>query len=439
MPTASPSSLTYLKLRDALTHHKGIRQAAALAKYLRGRAAGSPVMELEAFQMAEGNPAQQVTFPRPDLLSKVAHPEGLLGGKGYERIAEISRSHPGLTRSLILKAPGPNGEKGVLYLAFEYNLHRLAAGVRDFGAFQDQYELIVGTSWSPTNYTFLLTMAGMAKDVIWIQPCNYGEAGKLNALHPRLRCLDSMPCDWINPAFYEAKPYAEREFDFVMVANWAPFKRHFEFFNALSRMPRHLKVALIGQKEQGYTADYIRSVAARLGVKQELSFYESIPITEVTKIQCNSKAAVILSRREGCCVAAVEALFAGAPLGLREDAHVGPVAYLNEQTGRKLSASRPMHRELMDLLEAAPSLAPRKWAEENVSCHRTLAKLNDSLRTHARESGRPWTQDLVPMCWRPYPMYLHSEHRETLRSLYAELHRQHPQVFPDNLAEVSHN
>jgi len=345
----------------------------------------------------------------------------------YRKILE---SDPQLTRSILLKAPGLNGEKGVLLLYFEYNWIRLICGLSDseFDWFNHHFDVILSTSWSPTDYAALALFLGKTTGAVFVQPCNHAEREKLEGLHPRIVALDSMPCDWINPAFYTKKDQ-ERPIDFLMVANWGGFKRHIDFFEALRYLPKKLRVVLVGQKEAGRDSEYIINLAKRLGVPQALEVHQSIPIEKVSELQEEAKVSLIFSRREGCCVAAVESLFAGCALGMRSDAHVGPLDYINEKTGLRL---RPGHiaEDLRRLLEISGSFDPSSWAAGEVSCHITHQKLNQSMEEAAQVGGRPWTRDLVLPQWRPYPQYVNMEDAEEMRPAYEELHERSPRVFP---------
>jgi glycosyltransferase involved in cell wall biosynthesis len=321
---------------------------------------------------------------------------------------------------------------------FEYNWARLLLGIPepDFRWMDENFDLVLSTSWSPTDYAVLGLVAARVSGPMFVQPCNYEEIPKIEAFHPRLHCISSLPCDWINPAFYRPKPYAERTTDIVMVANWGDFKRHWELFHALSKLPRQLKIVLIGQPEGGRDHAFIRRQARDFGVPQELEFHESISIDQVAAHQCNAKVSLILTRREGCCVAAVESLFAGCALAMRQDAHVGPRAYINENTGRLLRPGR-IAEDLAALLRDAAGFQSREWAMENRSCHQTHAKLNAILRTHALQRGLPWTRDLVLPHWRPYPTFVHASDQQSMRPVYEELHARYPQVFSQDLWQDS--
>ena len=149
-----------------------------------------------------------------------------------------------------------------------------------------------------------------------------------------------------------------------------------------------------------------------------------------------AKVSLIFTRREGCCVAAVESLFAGCALGMREDAHVGPLEYIHAQTGLRL---RPGHlsEDLMRLLELSATLSPSEWAADHISCHRTHAKINARLNASCLDRGLPWTKDLALPHWRPYPKLAREPEAAELHSCYQMLHQKIPRVFGPNLAETS--
>ena len=423
-----------LRLADSLRHSPWIRAGFTLGRLAGSLLPGCQAGAISAYEKAEHRYLCRLCRPLLPAARRQIDP----ASDRFSRFHSIRSSRPQLTRSILLKAPGPDGSKGVLALYFEYNLFRLLEGVDDLASFQRDFDLVLCASWSPTDFSLLTHALNRLSGPLFVQPANYSDVEKIEAFDPRLRCVPGLACDWVNPDLFSPIPHARREYDLVMVANWAPFKRHFEFFHALSKMPRSLRVILVGQDEGGYTAATIRKLAADFGVPQHLTIAESISISEVRKIQSNSKAAVILSRREGGCVAAVEALFADTPLAMREDAHVGSLAHVNALTGMKLSASRPLDRQLTTLLESSASIRPRQWAMENISCQVTLRKIESFLRMEALAAGRPWTSSLTPVCWAPYPTYLNVADREAMRPVYDRLHARYPGVFAKDLPDTSH-
>lgn len=440
-----------IPLEDALRYSPLVHRAAARLLALKASfksARSAPAARLQAltqaYQAAWDGPllswirkllAPAMPPAQPSLYGEEPWSRLKVGWSRYQRPGEPTR----ITRSVILKAPDERtGERGVLLMTFEYNWLRLLSGV-DMRDFAQRFNLVFSTSWSPTDYNILSLALEKIPDSepVFVQACNYSEISKLNAFHPRIRSLGTLPCDWLNPAFYEPLPTGERPYDILMLSNWAPFKRHWQFFQALAHMRKDLRIALIGQKESGYTQEDIRKLARSFGAKQDFTIFESIPPDEVTRLQCSARTSVIFSRREGCCVAAVESLMAGSPLALLHDAHVGPRAYINEKTGVLLRPGQ-IAEQLSRFVEEAGNYTPREWATEKISCHSSIHQLNGLLRTAAQEAGRPWTHDLLMPCWRPHPTIMHNPAHGVLRPVYTELHRRYPDVFAPDLMEISH-
>lgn len=435
----SVRSRLLMPLKDGFRHSRAARAVAAWLEIERARLASDPVRQAaclaRAMDLAEepgveaaacGALQKHPGIENADVWRKVV--------RDLPRYRTMLRDEPALTRSIVLKAPGADGEKGVLLMTFEYNWARLLLGLtpEEFRRLDERYDFVLSASWSPTDYAVLALAVSQVRGTVFVQSCNYDEVAKIERFHPRLKCLPTLPCDWINPVLYQPKPFAERTTDIVMVANWGEFKRHWDLFRALADLPADLTVVLIGQREANRGKEFIRALARDLGAPQALEIHESIPISEVAVHQCNAKVSVIMSRREGCCVAAVESLFAGCALAMRSDAHVGPLAYINEQTGARL---RPGHLadDLRHLLASASSLRPREWAVENLSCHASHQKVNAQLREHAIREGRPWTRDIALPQWRPHPTFANRGEQESMRPAYDDLHRLAPKVFAADL------
>jgi glycosyltransferase involved in cell wall biosynthesis len=247
--------------------------------------------------------------------------------RSHHHYGPLCHSQPSLSRSIVLKAPKSPEEKGILLLTFEYNWVRLLlnASNEQIRWLNENYYMVLSSSSSPTNYGALAFALARLTGTLFVQLCNLDEADRIRRFDPRLRPLPMMPCDWLNPDFYHPKPMPERSRDLLMVSFFAPVKRHWEFFALLAKLPEDLRVTLVGQTDGVRNKEDMIRIARHMGVKQDLEIHQSIPIERVTEIQCDSKVSVIMSRREGCCVAAVESLFAGSALAMRADAHIGPL------------------------------------------------------------------------------------------------------------------
>lgn len=333
--------------------------------------------------------------------------------------ADFDLASPELTSSLVLKAPGPGGEKGVLYVAFEYNLMRLVVHC-DIRGLLEEYLVICASSWSPTDFAMMASFSGLSDDPLFVGISNAADIDAYRIASPVVQPLPLLASDWIDPRYYSPRPHAQREIDFLMVANFSRFKRHWLLFQAMPRMSPNLRVAILGMATPDRTADSLRAEARSFGVQQDLEIRTNVSIDEVANYQANARVSLMLSRREGSCVATAESLFADSPVAMMRDAHIGSKAYINDATGVLLH-NRDLPRQLESVLERSVNFRARAWADENITAHRSSARLNQIFKEHAARTGRPWTQDLAPMCWRYVPSYLRPEDSARLKPAVDEL------------------
>jgi glycosyltransferase involved in cell wall biosynthesis len=339
-----------------------------------------------------------------------------------------------LTKSLILKAPGPDGEKGVLYVSFEYNWLRLLQ-YSDLRRLLEEYFLVGASSWSPPDFPAHWALAHVGPDPIFMQISNPTDSELYGRFQHNIRPIPIMASDWINPDFYDPKPRDQREIDILMVAGWSHVKRHWLLFRTLRKMRRNLRVVLVGQNADGRTADDVLREAKAFGVADRIQIIRDANIHDVTRHQCNSKTSIILSTREGSCVVVAESLFADTPVAMMHNAHVGSRAYINEQTGVLLRPDT-MHTQLGEMLERSASFSPHRWAMGNISSTKTTEKLNAILRKYSQERRLPWTRDIVPMCWRPDPIYLRDTDKELFQGAYAALQEHYRVVIAGHEAHL---
>jgi glycosyltransferase involved in cell wall biosynthesis len=426
------------RFHDWLYYSRLPREASGLLHFLRGVVTRDTANKLEraidGYRFSSIPPLKKYALRK--IRSHIPDPIWREQKVGWSRYAE-QLEDPALTRTVVLKAPGENGEKGAMLLTFEYNWLRLLSAVPDLQKLEEKYDIIFSTSSSPTNYQILALAASSLRGTVFVQSCNYSESADIEALHPRVKCLPMLPCDWIQPGLAKPKPFAERDVDLLMVANWDLFKRQWQFFEALKSLPKNLRIVMIGQPAGRYDIDFARHTSKLFGARQEIEFYQSLTIDEVADYQSRSKVSAIFSRREGCCVAITESLMADTPVAMLSDAHVGPRAYINSQTGVLLKRRRRLGAQLQAFLESAESFQPRAWAEANIAAPISTEKLNRVLRENAEAEQRPWTTDLMEPCWRAHPTLKYNPEMNRLRPTYAALHEEYPQLFPADLIETS--
>jgi len=342
------------------------------------------------------------------------------------------RKQPALTTSLLLKEPGPDGEKGVIYSSFEFNWMKLVVN-HDVRKLLKNYYLVGASSWSPSDHAVLANLCGLSDDPIFIGISNLTDMQQYRMFSPWIEPLPLMATDWIDPSAFDPLPHSERTIDILMVAHTCYWKRHWLLFNALKTMRKDLNVVLIGRTGVRGKAD-ILSEARAFGVKQEITFLNNLEIDEVMRYQCNSKISLALSKREGSCVAITESLFADTPVGVMQDAHIGAKAHINEHTGKILVPGR-MSYTLERMLETSSEFSAREWAKNNISARASSQKLNDLLKKQNLKNGSPWTKDITPMCWRYVPRYLDSRDGERMESGREVLRREYGIEFEDFVSE----
>jgi hypothetical protein len=321
-------------------------------------------------------------------------------------------------RAAVLKAPAGPREKGVLFVAFEEEWIRLIR-YGDLRAFAERWLLVISPTWSPPHCLGTTLFAHVYPGPLFSLISNSRDLEVLPRLAPNYVAVPLFASSWVNPEFYRPLPRDRRDVDLVMLANFGKYKRHIALFRALRKMPAGYRVLLMGQDQDERTAETLREEAGCYGVPQELEIRTNASDDEVARGLCRARVSLILSRREGSCVAVDESLFADTPVGLLRGAEVGSRAFVNDQTGRFLD-ERHLASELAAFVEESGRYAPRRWAQANVSCHESSRVLNDVLRTHQLANGQEWTQDLAPLCWRPNPLLVRPEDRRRLLPARAE-------------------
>jgi glycosyltransferase involved in cell wall biosynthesis len=313
---------------------------------------------------------------------------------------------PRISKAAIIKPWVSPREKGVVFVSFEDQWARLLCA-RDLEAFARRYDLVVAPTWCPphslVNVAFPAAYPGDAP--IFTLISNVKDLEIFPRLSPRYAVVPLFASSWVNPDFYAPRPRDQRDIDIVMIANFGKYKRHHALFRALAHMPKTVRVMLIGQPQDGRNGDSILAEAALFGVADRVTAKSSVTNEFLADAFCRAKISLIMSRREGSCVAVTESMFADTPVGLLHDAEVGSKAFINDATGRLLDERR-LAKDLAAFLDAAPTYSPRQWAVENISCRQSSQTLNGHLRKHALAAGQDWTTDISPLYWRPDPQVL---------------------------------
>lgn len=277
----------------------------------------------------------------------------------------------------------------------------------------ERYRIVVAPCSSPYNLVNFLFPKAFPKPVFTLT--NHPEdAGVLQRVSANYRVVPMYTSHWLNPAHFHPRPRDQRDLDIVMVASWGKVKRHHVFFKALRQLPASIQVVLIGQDQEGRNATSILEEAKLYGVEDRFSVHTSLRHEAVAELLGRAKISLLFSLREGSAVVVSESLFADTPVGMLANAYNGSRSFINPETGVLLQ-HRNLAAQLADFLGRHRGFSPRRWAEANITCYRSTARLNDALKQHALQNGEAWTEDITTLCWRPDPQLAHPDEAPWLR------------------------
>jgi len=401
-----------LEAEDALRYSPIVRGAISRCQLLSVREAAAndaqgiarSIMKLcAAARLSDGQLEQQIQ-------QRIVEQVGRLNGINWSEFVPYFADGK-IHKAAILKPyVGPN-ERGVLFISFEGQWVKLLSlkHVRDLA---HRYTIVVSPSSSPHNLVNYVFPAAYPEPFFTLIS-NPHDLEVLPRISSRLIVVPLYASNWVNPELYQPLPKSERAYDLVMVASWGKVKRHQALFAAMRSMPREMRILLVGQDQEGRTAETIRTLASWYGVQGRVTILSNQSYRDVTKWFCQARASVVLSKREGSCVVVTESMFADTPVAILRGAELGSRVYVNDETGRFLN-EQTLARDLTEFVRSADRYKPRAWAERNISCFRSTQILNDTLRQHALATGQAWTLDIAPLQWAPDPGLARPEDRTRL-------------------------
>lgn len=327
---------------------------------------------------------------------------------------------PAVTKAIILKRPR-GGEKGALFVSFEYNWLRLLR-FGDLEQLSRDYDLVLAPSYSPPHDLAFLIAARLWPGALFTTLSNFDDAEAFTRMSPKVRPIRLLASNWVDSDTVAPRSEIPKQFDIAVPGTFAPVKRHFVLFRALRKMDSSVRVLLLGRAFGPNSSRELLERQARLyGVGDRISVKEGPPRASwmpMLRALMSAKISLVLSMQEGSNVSVVESMFADVPVGVVEGGRVGSKAFINNQTGEFLRPER-MAEDLTVFLARHRDYRPRAWALENgISCRESSRTLNASLKDWALQNGRPWTVDLLPMNWRPDPEYMSRAEAESLRDEY---------------------
>lgn len=295
---------------------------------------------------------------------------------------------------IVLKAPAEN-EKGVLVLEYSQKFDLFNA-LFDLNRVMTDYYVVLEPCWAGYCDPSILMFISTLNEVV-VQCPEKSDFDFIAGLKSNLIPIGLGSSDWIDSELFAPKQArAAKEYDLVMVANWAKHKNHRKLFKALQDVKhRPISLLLIGVDWGGRTDKDIVSEMNEYALSHvTLEIKKNIPAREVADCLEKSKAFLLLSEKEGSNRAIVEALFSDVPAILYENFIGGARGKINEQTG-VLSSFEDLHEKIDYMLENYRRFTPRAWALAQTGSNNATRKLNGLLRSIAESKGEPWTVDIV--------------------------------------------
>jgi glycosyltransferase involved in cell wall biosynthesis len=297
--------------------------------------------------------------------------------------------------AIVLKSARTN-ERGVLTLQYSY-VYPLLAKLFDLEKIAARYFIILEPSWSGYCDLNVLIYTGL-RHPIFVGSIEPRDTEFITQLRSNLIAAPFSSNTWVDDRVFRPLPGVAKNAEIIMVAGWAPYKRHHAFFRGLSRLRRRRvqpKVILAGYPIGLRKEDILRE-ADLYGVTDLLEVHEWASPTEVNQLLNRSKVNVLWSRREGVNRAIIEGMLAGTPCLVREGLNFGyHYPHINSQTGR-FSTEEDFPQNLFEMIENHSRYSPREWVLTNMSCLRSVYSLNEKIKAQAKVVGENWTEDIVP-------------------------------------------
>jgi len=297
---------------------------------------------------------------------------------------------------LVLKAyDEASGEKGVLYVMYSESIRRFPA-LFDLPRLASKYVLVLEPSWWGYQDAAFALYLGSDLDVVVLAQCR-PDFEFISQLQSNLVPLRLGAGDWVDPDGFRPKGGRERTYDIVLVSAWNVLKRHTLLFRTLRTLKREhgraLRVALIGYP-QHWTREKIEQLMRRYDVQGQCAVFEDIPHSDVARIVADSKAYVLLSRREGANRGLYESLFCGTSVIVYRHHRGVNLDHVTEDVGR-LADDDELADVILSVVDRWERFRPREWALAHTGWINSTRILNQTLSEIARTRGLPWTTDIV--------------------------------------------
>ena len=305
-----------------------------------------------------------------------------------------------LVRSIVLKPAVSSRERGVLLVSFESELDKLAR-LTAFPELERDYEIVFLPTWQPFYSNALFHFAARARRPYCIMPSTPADRPLCSDLGSLCRSLPFQASSWVSRA-RSPQTRATKSIDFLMLANFSAYKRHWRLFEAMVDIPGDRRVVVAGRSLGRRTLGTLRREAAAFGVEGRVEFVENPSDEQVAQLLASAKVFCALSHKEGSYIAVAEALMSDTPVAMYSNALIGSKEYIGPETGALLDCRKRLAPQLLEFVERAETLRPAEWARAHICAELNCEKLNVLMRGANLTSGMEWTVDLSAFCCRHF-------------------------------------
>ncbi len=322
-----------------------------------------------------------------------------------------------LLRDLIVLKSATAGEKGVILLKYVRTFSAVVA-LFDLRRLMGRYQFVLEPCWAGYCDPALLMFVAPGQPVA-VQCFTEADYAFISRIGKPFLPVRLGPADWVDADVFDIPPVTSKQYDLVMVANWASHKRHALLFRALQSIrDRDLHVLLVGFPWAGRTADDIRrEAAASPNERVHIEIVESIPHAELARLLRQCKVFVFLSKKEGDNKALVEAMFADVPSIVYDRTVGGAGSRVNEATGM-FASEQKLAARICYMLDHHDEFSPRRWALKHTGSAVATGLLNDALREAVTTIGGVYTNSIVEKTNAPNLAYKDSSDRVRFQDDY---------------------
>jgi len=321
---------------------------------------------------------------------------------------------------ILLKAPR-EGEHGVLLIFYTGAFAQFLVNFR-LDEVCSRYRVVLEPSWFtfPEPYWAL----GCSEENPLI--CQVFDQDAVRAVQECRLPLIALPMgaqDWVDPDVFKPLPGVKKEFDAIMIANFARYKRHDVMFRAMQRMrPRRIRLAIVGVTWERTRAEFEAEVR-HFGMERDVVIFQGLSPPQVNEVFNKAKVNIFLARMEGGNRGVMEGFAANVPCIVYKHIYGGVRrSDINCATG-VFADDEELHEVLLATTSTYDKFQPRAWFLQNTGYQNSTAKLNAFLREEGIRRREKWTADIVPKANRPEPVYISERDKASLEGGWDELER----------------